>query len=77
MAKLAIDGGERTIPKGTIQPWPPIDDTDREAVLRVFDNKILCGSGAPETVALQKEWAEYVGRKHCLATNSGTAYANR
>jgi len=73
MKKLAIDGGERTVPEGALKPWPPIDDRDRQAVLRVFDNKIVCGGGAPETVALQKEWAQYVGRKHCLATNSGTA----
>ncbi len=73
MKKLAIDGGERTVPEGALKPWPPIDDRDREAVLRVFDNQVLCGGGAPETVALQKEWAEYIGRRHCLATNSGTA----
>ena len=73
MKKLAIDGGERAVPEGAIKPWPPIDDRDRQAVLRVFDNQIVCGGGAPETVALQKEWAEYIGRKHCLATNSGTA----
>lgn len=71
--KLAIDGGPRAVPENAIKPWPPIDDTDREALLRVFDNQILCGAGGPETVALQKEWAEYIGRKHCLATNSGTA----
>jgi dTDP-4-amino-4,6-dideoxygalactose transaminase len=73
MKKLAIDGGERAVPEGALKPWPPIDDRDRQAVLRVFDNQIVCGGGAPETVALQKEWADYVGRKHCLATNSGTA----
>jgi dTDP-4-amino-4,6-dideoxygalactose transaminase len=73
MKKLAIDGGERTVPQGTIKPWPPVDDRDRQAVLRVFENQVLCGGGAPETVALQKEWAEYIGMKHCLATNSGTA----
>jgi perosamine synthetase len=73
MNPLALDGGERTVPEGALKPWPPIDARDREAVLRVFDNQILCGGGAPETVALQKEWAEYIGRKHCLATNSGTA----
>ncbi len=73
MQKLAIDGGEPTIPAGMIKPWPPIDETDREAVLRVFENQVVCGSGAPETVALQNEWAQYIGRKYCLATNSGTA----
>jgi len=72
MKKLAIDGGEPVVPKGAIKPWPPIDQTDREAVLRVFDNQMLCGAGAPECLALQEEWAAYIGRKYCLATNSGT-----
>jgi dTDP-4-amino-4,6-dideoxygalactose transaminase len=73
MKKLAIAGGEPVVPAGAIQPWPPIDQTDRDAVLRVFDNQIICGAGAPECVALQDEWAAYIGRKHCLATSSGTA----
>ena len=58
MTKLAIDGGERMVPEGAVKPWPPIDQRDRDAVLRVFDNQIVCGGDAPETVALQNEWAE-------------------
>jgi perosamine synthetase len=73
MKRLAIDGGERGIPAAAVMPWPPLCDDDRAAVLRVFDNHVLCGSGAPECVALQDEWARYVGRQYCLATNSGTA----
>ena len=41
--------------------------------MRVFDNGYLCGTGAPEVKALEKEWSEYTGKKHCLATSSGTA----
>ena len=33
----------------------------------IFSNDV------PNIEALQKEWADYVGVKHCLATNSGTA----
>ena len=73
MKRLAIDGGERAVPAGSVQPWPPIDQTDRDAVLSVFDQKIVCGSGAPQCVGLQNDWAQYIGRKYCLATNSGTA----
>lgn len=71
--RLAIDGGKPLITSDMIKTWPVIDETDKEAVLRVLDGKIVCGSGAPEVTGLQKEWAEYVGRRYCLATASGTA----
>jgi len=32
----------------------------------------IAGIG-PQMIALQDEWAKYVGTKHCLVTNSGTA----
>jgi len=42
-------------------------------VLRVLDRGVLSGQFAPEVRGLESEWAGYVGSKHCLATNSGTA----
>ncbi len=71
--KLAIDGGKPVVGKGMIQPWPILDERDKEAVLRVFKNGYLCGPDAPEVQGLEKEWSEYIGRKYCLTTNSGTA----
>ncbi len=71
--KLAIDGGKPTLDPSRIQPWPVLDERDKTAVLRVFENGYLCGGEAPEVLALEKEWREYVGRKYCLTTNSGTA----
>jgi perosamine synthetase len=71
--KLAIDGGRPVIDASTIKPWPVIDERDRKAVLRVLEGDYLCGGEGPEAVALEKEWAGYVGRKHCLTTSSGTA----
>jgi dTDP-4-amino-4,6-dideoxygalactose transaminase len=38
-----------------------------------LDSGILSGSHAPEVRALESEFAEYTGSKHCLSTNSGTA----
>lgn len=70
---LAIEEGSRTIPENYVRPWPIVDESDREAVLRVLDRGIFCGGNGPEAVALEKEWAKYIGRKFCLATNSGTA----
>ena len=71
--KLAIDGGKPVLDAKTIKPWPVLDERDRKAVLRVLDGEYLCGGEAPEALALEEEWARYVGRKHCLATSSGTA----
>jgi dTDP-4-amino-4,6-dideoxygalactose transaminase len=70
---LAVNGGERAVPEGAVEEWPPITDEDRRAVLAVFDSGHLHGTGAPQAMALQEEWAEYVGVKHCLVTNSGTS----
>ncbi len=71
--KLAIDGGKPVIDAKTIRPWPVLDERDRKAVLRVIMGEYLCGGEAPEALALEDEWARYIGRKHCLATSSGTA----
>jgi len=73
MDKLAIDGGKPVLRGEEVMPWPVLDERDREAVLRVFDNGYLCGPDAPEVRGLEAEWGDYVGRKHCLTTNSGTA----
>jgi dTDP-4-amino-4,6-dideoxygalactose transaminase len=72
MPNLAIHGGEKLLAKGH-EEWPVITDRDKKAVMDVLERKILWGAYAPEVKALQKEWAEYIGTKHCIATNSGTA----
>lgn len=71
--KLAIKGGAKAVPDGAIKAWPPITDEDRQAVLAVLDSGHLHGCSAPEALAFQKEWAEYVGARYCLVTNSGTS----
>ncbi len=71
--RLAIDGGKPALDPKTIKPWPVIDERDKSAVLRVLDSDYLVGGEAPEVKALEKEWNEYLGRKYCLTTNSGTA----
>jgi len=81
--KLAIEGGKRTIPEGSVKPWPIITDEDKKALLDVLDSvQHITGAGmgggllwgfGPQMLALEKEWAEYVGTKYCIVTNSGTA----
>ncbi len=71
--RLAIDGGVPVVDADQIAPWPILDERDKAAVMRVFENGYLCGPDAPEVLGLENEWKEYIGRKYCLTTNSGTA----
>ena len=32
--ELAVFGGKRTIPEGMIKDWPPVDDSDKDLVLK-------------------------------------------
>lgn len=71
MTKLAINGGEKVVPDGLIQKWPPIDSSDREMVLAsLAGNNHACG---PNTKAFSEEFAAWNGNKHAIFTNSGTA----
>lgn len=70
-SKLAILGGERLIPVGTIKPWPTIDEVDERYVM-----DSLHGSNhvfGPNCVALEKEFADWNGNRFAITTNSGTA----
>ena len=71
--KLAIEGGSKTVPEGLEKSWPIITQDDIDAVVKVLKRGTLWGPMAPEKLALEKDWAEYVGTKHCFAVNSGTA----
>jgi len=73
MQNLAVFGGPRTVPEGMVQTWPPLAQDDRDAVMSVFDSNVLHGTSAPNAVALQQEFAEFLGVKYCLVTNSGTS----
>ncbi len=71
--KLAIAGGSPTVRAEDHRPWPDVGDEDRRAVLAVLERSVLCGANAPEITSLEREWAEYVGTRYCISTNSGTA----
>jgi dTDP-4-amino-4,6-dideoxygalactose transaminase len=70
---LALKGGEPAVSGIAPIRWPVLGQDAKDAVLRVIERGVLSGPFAPEVRALEKEWASYVGTKHCLATNSGTA----
>lgn len=72
MNKLAINGGETAVTSGMVA-WPALTEEDKRAVIAVLEKGELWGAFAPEVEALQQEWAEWVGTKYALTTNSGTA----
>ena len=53
--------------------WPLLTEDDRRAVMGVLDRGVLSGPFAPEVRGLEREFADYVGTRHALATNSGTS----
>jgi len=73
MTKLAIDGGTPVVRVADHVRWPVLGAEERDAVLGVLDRGVLSGHFAPEVRGLEREWAAYLGSKHCIATNSGTA----
>ena len=70
--KLVINGGPKAVPDGFIKPWPWIAEEDKKAVLDVLSRDLSHDDSYP-IPELQEEWANYVGVKHSLATNSGTS----
>jgi dTDP-4-amino-4,6-dideoxygalactose transaminase len=74
LAKLAVLGGDPIVPHGAIEErWPLVQDEDIEAVVACLKGGRLSWINNDEVPALEREWAEYVGSRHCLALNSGTA----
>lgn len=71
--RLAISGGTPVLSREDFRNWPVITDDDRRFVNEVLESGIVAGATAPQAVALQAEWAEYLGAKYCLTTASGTA----
>lgn len=78
--KLALDGGDPAIPEHLIaDDWERYRKaTDEEvaavsAVLRSGHLSIAMPKGMPQADALEAEFADWVGARHCIAVNSGTA----
>ncbi|HSC87308.1 MAG TPA: DegT/DnrJ/EryC1/StrS family aminotransferase [Polyangiaceae bacterium] len=70
---LGPQGPLQLVDKSAHTLWPVLDDECRAAVLRVLDRGVLSGSFAPESMAFQEEFADFVGAKHALLTHSGTS----
>jgi len=70
---LGLFGGSPVVPRGSHRRWPIVTDDERRAVARVLDRGILSGPFAPEATALEEEFADFVGARHCLLSHCGTS----
>ncbi len=70
-SRLAVYGGAKTVPDGTYQKWPPIDETDRKRVLDSLNG--ASHTHGPNCQAFEKEFAAWNGNAYAITTNSGTA----
>ena len=70
---LALFGGTPLLAREAHRVWPVVGDEERAAVARVLDRGILSGPFAPESVAFEREFAEWVGARHALLTHCGTS----
>ncbi len=70
---LALFGGAPAIEASRHVRWPVLGADDRAAVLGVLERGVLSGPLAPEVRAFEREFAAYIGTKHAVAANSGTA----
>lgn len=74
MSELAINGGTPVIQHaGLHQRYPQIGQRERDMLGQVLDSGVLWGPWAPMVMELERRWAERIGVRYCVATNSGTA----
>jgi len=71
--KLAALGGTPVVEAGSVRPWPHITDEDRKAVAEALAGEDLGVQRQAQEQGLAKEFAEYLGVKHVVPVNSGTA----
>jgi perosamine synthetase len=73
MSKLALFGGNPVVAPGSLVPeWPVVTKDDVYAVVRVLESGRFTGIYHEENEALEREYAAYVGAKHCLTFVNGT-----
>jgi dTDP-4-amino-4,6-dideoxygalactose transaminase len=63
----------KTVPDGIHTMWPIITEDDKKQVMESLESRILTGPYGPQLRGAETEFAQWVGAKHCLMTNSGTA----
>lgn len=75
MTELALFGGQPIVKDHASLrgEWPIKDDTDFQAIKRVYDNNDFSGRGSQEVTNLEKRFSQMHNNMHATALNSGTA----
>lgn len=71
--KPAFLGGVPAIDRARHRVWPVVSDDDKRRVAGVLDRGVLSGWTAPESQALEEEWAEACRARFALLTHCGTS----
>jgi dTDP-4-amino-4,6-dideoxygalactose transaminase len=71
--KPAFLGGAPIVDRARHRPWPIVTDEEKRRVAGVLDRGLLAGWTAPESQALEKEWAKVCQARHALLTHCGTS----
>jgi len=71
--KLAALGGSPVVPEGSIKPWPHVTQAERDAIAAVAAAEDLGTQRQEHEEGLARDFAEYLGVKHVVPVNSGTA----
>ncbi len=74
MSKLAIKGGKKVVAReGKCDPsYKEMVEEEVRVVTELLHKNEISG-GSLTVKNLEKEWAEYIGTKYCLAQNNGTS----
>jgi len=73
--RLALAGGKPVTSRDARPRWPVVTSAEREAVQRVLDGGKFTATtrGEQEVKHLEREYAQYVGKRYCIAVSSGTS----
>jgi dTDP-4-amino-4,6-dideoxygalactose transaminase len=72
MGKLALTGG-KAVGAPRMEPWPPVGDDDREALLKALDSREWCRLTESSAVgAFEQEFAAYQDARYGIAVANGT-----
>jgi len=75
VAKLAVNGGTKTIDHTLGKPWPIRGEAEEQAVVEVVRSGQWWRGTDPESsqvARFEDEWAAYHNARHCVAVTNGT-----
>ena len=72
--KLALFGGEPTLPEGMeLKRWPRITEEEARELAGALQKETIFGTDSELVIKLEEEWCRYVDVPYCRAVSSGTS----